>query len=377
MTKFYQLSKPNLDQSELSAIGAVLQSGYLGMGKSVEEFETKISSYLDNNCVAVSSCTAALFLSLEACGIGNGDEVLVQSMTYTATYQAILNTGAIPIACEIHPENLSVNLRDAESKITSRTKAIVPVHYNGFARSLKEILEFGRIHNLRVIEDAAHAFGCRVENTLVGSCGEITCFSFDPVKSLTCGEGGAIVSADLDIIDRVKKTRFIGIDKSAFKTNSTGFYQPEQASTLGWRYHMSNINAAIGLSQFNKFSMIKERRQMLAKRYDENLKNISFVELLPYNYDEIIPYLFVVKLKKENNQEVIKQLSSYGIQAAYHYFPCHLQSYFKKYTSSPLPVTEKLYKHLLSLPMHIDLTVEDVDYISEILIRILTKGNYA
>lgn len=189
-----QLSKPYLDEEDLESVREVFGTGYLGMGANVEKFEDLLRHYFNREVVCVSSGTSALHLALNALGVKSGDEIIVQSLTYSATFQAIAAAGAIPISCDICEEDLTIDLDDARKKLTSRTKAIIPVHYTGNASKLEEVLKFAHKYNIRVIEDAAHAFGSKYNEHLVGSIGDITCFSFDPVKNMTCGEGGAVVT---------------------------------------------------------------------------------------------------------------------------------------------------------------------------------------
>lgn len=369
--KIIQLSKPFLDETEIDAVREVFATGYLGMGKQVEEFESMLSKFFNRHVVCVSSGTSALHLSLEAIGISKGDEVLVQSLTFTATYQAIIAAGAIPVSCDINESDLTIDLADAERKISSKTKAIIPVHYSGNASNIDEVFNFANKYNLRVVEDAAHAFGSESNGVLVGSIGDITCFSFDPVKSITCGEGGAIVTNDKEIAERVKKTRFIGIErtKDSLSANVKPCY--DEINGPGWRYHMNNINAVIGIRQLNRFSFLKEKRQSIAQRYNLKLSELEPLELLTYNYNEVVPYIYVVKLKTKKNYEVIDELSKNGIQAGFHYYPCHLQNYFGNLYPTSLPVTENIYKRLLSLPLHPELEFCDIDYVAECLTKIL------
>ncbi|MBX2977010.1 MAG: DegT/DnrJ/EryC1/StrS aminotransferase family protein [Ignavibacteriaceae bacterium] len=371
--EFIQMSMPSLGEEEITSLNHLFKIGYLGLGEQVEIFENLISEYLNRDFVAVSSGTSALFLALEACGIGEGDEVIVQSLTYIATYQAILAVGATPISCDVNPTDLSIDLIDVQKKITTKTKAIIPVHYNGNAGKLDELLQLADKNNLRVIEDAAHAFGCKTNNKIIGSFGDITCFSFDPVKSLTCGEGGGISSSDKKLIEHVKTTRFLGIFRSKDDNISGSKSYNDEISTQGWRYHMNNIHATIGIEQFKKFSTIKEKRQKLAKLYNEFLSCISGIELLPFDYNAIIPYLFVLKLKNHKNTDVIRRLKDFNIGSSYHYYPCHLQPLISKNKNEYLPNTEKNYSKLLSLPMHTNLDESHIEHISNSLKKIIDE----
>ena len=198
-----RLSKSKIGEEEKSAVINVLDKEYLGMGEEVELFEKDLSKLFLRDTICVSSGTAAVQLAIQACGIGFGDEVLVPSMTYVATFQAIKATGAEPIACDISEETCLIDLEDALSKLSKNTKAIIPVHYTGGVGNLNELYSFASKYKLRVIEDAAHAFGSKYQNKLVGSIGDIVCFSFDGIKNITSGEGGCVVTNDSKVIENI------------------------------------------------------------------------------------------------------------------------------------------------------------------------------
>lgn len=366
-----EMSSPLLGSKELESIKEVFETGYLGQGAFVEKFENELINLFCRTTTCVSTGTAALHLALESIGLNEKDEVLVQSLTYAATYQAIVATGAIPISCDVYEHDLSFNINDAKKKITSKTKAILPMFYSGYPGNLDELYNFAKENHLRVIEDAAHAFGSKYKDNFIGSIGDITCFSFDPVKTITCGEGGAIITEDPLIIARLKESRYIGITKIFDQNFFDGKYRFDMVNSLGWRYHMSNINAAIGLTQLQQFNELKLRRQSLAKSYSKLLATNKYIDLLPYNYDDIVPYIYVIKLKKHLNFEIINKLKDYNIIAGFHYFPCHLQPYFNSLYKTCLPVTENIYTKLLTLPLHPRITNEDIIYISEVLETIL------
>lgn len=355
-----QVSKPFLGRQELEAVSEVFEKGYLGCGEYVKEFENNLSKFLNKETVCVSSGTAALHLSMEALGINKGDEVLVQSLTYAATFQAITACGAMPVPCDIKSNDLSLDLNDAERKISEKTKAIVPVHYAGYPGNPGKVYEFAKKYNLRVIEDAAHSFGGKHKNKLIGSNGDITCFSFDPVKTITCGEGGAVVSNDETLITKIREMRMIGIRKKPLEFNSAFSVE---VHGRGWRYHMNNVNAAIGLVQFSKLNDLINRRRRIVQRYIDLLDCKDYIQILPYDYSSIAPYIFVVKLNGIWNEEVVKELKGNGIECAIHYFPPHLEPYFHQFKPYYLSNVESIYRKLISLPLHIGITDDDVDII--------------
>ena len=246
-----RLSKSVIGAEEKQAVVDVLDKEYLGMGQEVGLFEKELSKLFSRETICVSSGTAAIQLAIEACNIGPGHEILVPSMTYVATFQAITATGAKPIACDIEEETCLIDLEDAASKINQNTKAIIPVYYTGGVGNWQKLYDFANKNKIRVIEDAAHAFGTKYENQLIGSIGDIVCFSFDGIKNITSGEGGCIVSSDQNVIERAKNARLLGVEKDSDNRYNNSRSWNFDVLNQGWRYHMSNIMAAIGLEQLN------------------------------------------------------------------------------------------------------------------------------
>jgi dTDP-4-amino-4,6-dideoxygalactose transaminase len=361
-----QMSKPDVGAEEIQTITEVFKDGYLGCGTYVNKFEEELKRYLNREVVCVSSGTSALHLSLEALDIGSGCEVIVQSLTFIATFQAVAVTGARVIPCDINTDDLSIDLADAKKKITKRTKAIIPVHYAGYPGNLEQVYNFAKKYNIRVIEDAAHSFGGRYKGKPIGFSGDVVCFSFDPVKIITCGEGGAIISDDDQVISRVKDMRSLGLKKCITEIDKT-----TTVNGPGWRYHMSNINAAIGLEQYKKLDHFLDVRQSLASLYVSLLKNNKYIDLLPYDYQSISPYIFVVRLKNIERTAVIEEMRQRGVECGYHYYPPHLNPYFRNFYSESLPAVEKVYKSLLTLPLHTGITDKNVRVVVENLEDVL------
>ena len=266
MEKRIRLSKSSLSNKEKEAVMRILDEEYLGMGKEVKVFEDNLTEFFGRPAVCVSSGTAALHLSLQASGIGFGDEVLVQSLTYIATIQAITATGAKPIFCDVNKYNMNIDLNDVKNKISAKTKAIVPVHYAGSAGEIDDLYELANDFKIHVIEDAAHAFGSYHKGKRIGSFGNISCFSFDGIKNITSGEGGCIVSANKNFIENVKDIRLLGVQKDSDKRYSNNRSYDFDVSEQGWRYHMSNIMAAIGNIQLERFDKLNSTRK-LVERY--------------------------------------------------------------------------------------------------------------
>ena len=256
-----KLSKSSLSDLEKKAVCAVLDAEFLGMGKQVGLFEEELKQIFGRPAICVATGTAALHLALQAIDLQPGDEVLVQSLTYVASFQAIAATGAIPVACDIHPDTLSINLIDAQAKLSSKTRAIMPVYYAGKPQQIKEINEFAKRNNLRIIEDSAHAFGSYYNGSLIGSFGDITCFSFDGIKNITSGEGGCIITQDHDVIQKVKDARLLGVKGDSENRIKGSRSWQFDVTRLGWRYHMSDIMASIGRVQLTRMNDFANKRQ--------------------------------------------------------------------------------------------------------------------
>lgn len=367
-----RLSRSIVGEKETVAASTVLGRGFLGMGPEVQLFEDELSDYVGGREVAcVNTGTAALHLALQSIGIGPGDEVLVPTLTYIASFQAVAATGATPVACDVRQVNGLLDLEDAGRRITPRTRAIMLVHYASFMGDLDAAYTFARHHGLRVIEDAAHAFGCNYNGRRIGSFGDVICFSFDGIKNITSGEGGAVVSADQKVMARVKDARLLGVERDSEKRYRGERSWDFEVSAQGWRYHMSDIMAAIGRVQLGRFeSEFKPRRCQLAARYRDALSNVAGLRLFQNNEDGVVPHIFPLRILHASRDAVKSKLEKEGIQAGIHYKPNHLLEYFGGGQVS-LPVAERLYGELLTLPLHPGISDKECDHVVDTLMSIL------
>lgn len=367
-----RLSKSCLSEAEKHSVIDVLDRGYLGMGAEVQSFESELSRFFLRSVVCTINGTAALHLALQACGIGKGDEVLVPSLTYVASFQAIAATGATPIACDISQNDYLLDIEDAKKRITSKTKAIMPVHFTGGVGDLDAIYRFSQEYGLRVIEDAAHAFGTTYKQRKVGSFGDLVCFSFDGIKNITSGEGGCIVTGDQQALAHIRDARLLGIEKDSDKRYHNERSWEFDVKHLGWRYHMSNIMAAIGLEQLKKFPKFSSRRRALARHYDRMFINHPTIQPLQRDYETVVPHIYVVRiLGLTDRNRIQKSLLKKNIQVGYHYFPNHRLTAFKDLQRMPLPVTDQAAPELMSLPLHPDMTNQNVETVSSELIKLV------
>ncbi|MDB2481937.1 DegT/DnrJ/EryC1/StrS family aminotransferase [Gammaproteobacteria bacterium] len=356
-----RLSKCSVGQEEANAVSNVLNAEHLGMGSTVQDFELAIKNYLSTKMevVCVNTATSALQLALSALDIGPDDEVLVPSITYIGGFQAISATGATPIPCEIDPDTLFIDVDDAAKKITRNTKAIMPVHYASASKGMEKIYELAKNYNLRVIEDAAQAFGSKRNNEMIGTEGDIICFSFDGIKNITSGEGGAILTNDKKVYQRLSDDRLLGVKKDSDKRYAGKRSWDFDVENQGYRFHMSNINAAIGIEQLKKLDEFRIKRQQVCKYYIERLSQIQAIKILKLDYDEIVPHIFVTKVTDRNNLRDF--LTQNEIECGIHYKPNHLLTKYK--TDIKLRITEEVYEQLITFPCHVDLTKAEQDHV--------------
>lgn len=361
-------SKPSIGKEELDQVQKVFDSNWLGMGDFVSKFETEIEKYIGNGiAIAVNSGTSALHLALETIGIEKGDEVIVPSLTFCASVQVVTALGAIPIFCEVNLNDLNVDIEDIKSKISSKTKAIIPVHYCGIASDMDSLIEIKNDLGIHIIEDAAHAFGSLYNGKKIGSFGDICCFSFDPIKNITCGEGGAIIVNDEELAGLIRKKRVLGIDKDGWQRyteNGLGYYD---VSTQGFRYHMSNINAAIGLAQLTKIDSFYRKKTSIVQLYNLRLSKIKYISILDWNLSETFPFAYVIRVTNGHRDYLAKHLLDNNIQTAINYIPNHLQSFFK--TNDKLPITEQIFSEIITLPLYNNLITSEVEYVIECIER--------
>lgn len=374
-SKNMRLSKSVIGELEAEAVRKILiEDGYLGMGSEVGRFEEDIADYLcvnKSNVVCVSTGTSALHLAVEAITEA-GDEVIVPSLTFLSSFQAISGARAIPIACEVYDDTLTIDIEDAEKKITSKTKAIMTVHYASNPGNLEKLYKLANKYNLRVIEDAAHAFGCIYKEKKIGSFGDIVCFSFDGIKNITSGEGGAIITSDEKVLSIVKDARLLSIEKDSDKRYLGQRSWDFDVTRQGYRYHLSNIFAAIGRVQLKRLDTdFAPQRKKLISKYKELLGSNKNIKLQLQNEDSIIiPHIFSIRLLNKKRDELITELKNNNIPTGIHYKPNHLLTlYNNKHTT--LPITENIYKEILTLPLHPELEIIDVENICSLILKYL------
>jgi dTDP-4-amino-4,6-dideoxygalactose transaminase len=358
--------KPLIESEELSASTAALEMGWLGMGSYVGEFEEALKNILgasDRFVAAVSTGHAAIHLGLLAMGIGPGDEVITPSFNNAADFQAILATGAEPVFCDIDNDSLCIDLNKAEKLISPRTKAIIVMDYDCVLCDHDRVAELANRYNLRVLHDAAHSFGSRYKGRPVGSFSDISMFSFDPVKTITCIDGGALVVRKEAELQRIHEMRLIGMNQPAkmMYTNSRAWTYDMRM--IGFRYHMSNLHASIGLAQLAKIEKIAESRRSACVYYNENLREIPGVIVPKTNFVDITPFLYYIRVPAAHRDALREFLKNRGVDTGIHWQPGHWFTLLKDYRKGDLSVTDRVGNEILSLPLHSLMQTRTIDVV--------------
>jgi dTDP-4-amino-4,6-dideoxygalactose transaminase len=371
--------KAAVDEAEAQAAAAVIRSGWLTMGPHTVEFEKNFAKYVGaKHALAVSSCTAALHLALEAIGVKAADEVLVPTVTFTATAEVVAYLGARPVLVDVDPATLNLSTADAERKITEKTKAIIPVHFAGQPCDMDEICDLARRYNLGVVEDAAHAVPASYRGRPIGAVSEATCFSFYATKTLTTGEGGMVTTDNNAIADRVRTMRLHGIGRDAWKRYTAEGSWYYEVLAPGYKYNMNDVQAAIGLVQLTKCDDMHARRSEIVKRYDEAFSKVEMLETPTLRKDrESAMHLYVLRLNTEqltiSRNEFIRELKELEIGASVHFIPLHFHPYYRDaygYKPSDLPIAAREFERYLSLPLFPDMSDEQVDHVIESVCQI-------
>ncbi len=355
------LFKPYYGNEELNALKPIFESGWIGLGPKTEEFEKQFAKYIGTKyAVGLNSATAALDLSLKLLHINHGDQVIVPTITFVSTAHVVAYNLATPIFVD-SDENLLMDIEDVKRKITSRTKAIIPVHYSGRSVDMEHLKKV--VGDIPIIEDCAHACGSIFNNQKCGSLGDIGVFSFHAVKNLSTGDGGMITTNDFNIYERAKKLRWLGIDKNTWdRTDKNKSYWWEyDVSEIGLKCHMNDINAAIGLVQLKKLDQMNLRRKQITDMYFEGLKDLHqiILPIMDTHNSKSSWHIFCIKCLNRNDLSVY--LKKKDIMTGVHYKPIHL---YKCYDNIPsLPNAEKYFERILSLPLHPGLTDQDVNIV--------------
>jgi perosamine synthetase len=372
--QFLPFHIPQIGEEEIQSVVETLRSGWLTTGLKAKEFEEKFAAYVGSeHAVAVNSCTAALHLALEAVGVKAGDEVLVPTMTFTATAEVVLYLGARPVLVDCEPDTLNIDPAAMEKTITPKTKAVMPVDFGGQPCDYDSILEIARKHDLRVIEDAAHALPAGHRGRRVGTLSDITCFSFYATKTITTGEGGMATTANPKWADRMRVMSLHGISKDAWKryTASGSWYY--EVESPGYKYNLTDIAAALGIVQLKRAEDFRKARQRIADRYNQAFADLPEIERPAIRPDaQHAWHLYVIQLELERlrigRNAFIEELKKKNIGTSVHFIPLHLHPYYKwafDYKPSDFSRATAAFERIISLPIFPGMTDAQVDRVIE------------
>lgn len=372
---FIKFHSYSMGQEEKQALLDTIDSGWITRGPKTNQFEKDFSNYVDAPfALGLNSCTAGLHLALKAYNIGPGDEVITTPLTFVATANVIIHVGATPVFVDIEADTLNMNPDLIESAITPDTKAIMPVHFAGHPCDMDKILTIARKHQIPVIEDAAHAIGAAYRQQMIGNIGDITVFSFYATKNITTGEGGMLTTPHQKVIDRLRPLALHGLSHNAWNRYSKAGFQHYTVEEPGYKYNMTDIQAALGLEQLKKCEQFRLAREQQVQQYQSELHDIPIEFLVNKDYSTHAHHLCVIKLQLEklsiSRDSVMQHLQEAGIGSAVHFIPVPQHPYYQKTLAIPedtLPVTYYSSNRILSLPLYPDLSGEQISYISQTL----------
>jgi UDP-4-amino-4-deoxy-L-arabinose-oxoglutarate aminotransferase len=371
--------KHNIGPEEIREVTEVLNSVFLTTGSVVGEFETKFSNYLGSgHTVGVTSGTAALHLSLLACGVGPGDEVITTPMSFIATANSILHAGAEPVFVDVEPDTGNIDASLIERAITDKTKAIMPVHLYGQMVDMKGIRDIADRQGLAIIEDAAHCIEGERDGIRPAQLSQAACFSFYATKNITSGEGGAVSTNDESLSEKLRRLRLHGIDKTASE-RYTKKYQHYDMTLLGWKYNMDNIQAGLLLNQLDLIVNRLEQREALCRMYEEaffGVEGVDFPKVLPQSRSA--RHMFTIWVDPDRRDEIMWSIQEQGIGVAINFRPIHLMEYYReRYDFKPgmFPNAEKIGARTITLPLYPRLSQPEIEFVMEGVKRAIAPGH--
>lgn len=378
---FLPFSRPAISGEDIDAVRKVLESGWITTGSCCADFEQKFSGFCGaEGAVALASATAGMHLILKHYNIGPGDEVITPSMTWVSTVNLITLAGATPVFVDIDRDTLMTDAEMIASCITDRTRLILPVHFAGAPVDMQPIRELGRKQNIPVVEDAAHAVGTEYFDRRVGSEGTAI-FSFHPTKNMTTGEGGMVVSDDVELLDSMRRLKFHGLGVDAYDRKQQGRSRQAEVLEPGYKYNLTDMAAALGLGQLKRLESFIAKRRSLAERYLEKLREIDGIFPLSF---PAIPHkhswhLFVVRLDIDrvamSREDFMVRLQEENVGTGLHFRAVHEQKYYREHCGlnpGVLINTEWNSERILSLPLFPDMTETEVDAVAQVIKKVLS-----
>ncbi len=346
---------PHIGVDTLKHVTDALDVGWLGMGATTKDFEDRIAAFLEldgRQVVVTNTGTSALHIALRAAGVGPGDEVILPSFDYVADHQAVHMTGAEVVMCDILDDNLGMDCAKAQMLITPRTKALIPLHFAGIPCDQSAVYALAKKHGLRVIEDAMHGFGTRIGGKRVGSYGDITCFSFDPVKIITSIDGGCVVLGSSEEAHRLQRLRLLGVDKDTSERYKNRRAWDYDVVSEGYRYHLTNIMASIGVSQIKRADEFIASRQRVCRLYNQAFRSLSGVKIPQSDFSDVSPFIYSLRILDDRREALIDHMRQLDIDVGIHFVPVHKHAFFANCRRGDMSVTDKVVAEVLTLPLH-------------------------
>jgi dTDP-4-amino-4,6-dideoxygalactose transaminase len=360
--------QPHISKDTVERLLEALDVGWLGMGATTQEFEELISDFLglDGRLVcATNTGTSALHIALLAAGVGPGDEVITPSFNYVADHQAIRMTGADVVMCDIRDDNLGIDNDKAAELVTERTRAIIPLHFAGLPCDIAGTRRLAEQHGLRVIEDGMHAFGTSVNGSRIGTDGDICCFSFDPVKIITSIDGGCVIVEDPEELKRLQHLRLLGVDRDTTERYKNRRAWEYDVVSEGYRYHLTNIMASIGVAQIKRIDEFIASRQAVCRTYSEAFALIEALTLPATDFSDVSPFIYSLRVQPDRREALIAHLQERLVDTGIHFVPVHKHDWFADARCGDMTVTDRVVQEVLTLPLHSNMRPEFVERVVE------------
>jgi UDP-4-amino-4,6-dideoxy-N-acetyl-beta-L-altrosamine transaminase len=380
--QFLPYALPLIEDDDIEAVVDSLKSNWISKGPKTGEFEKRFAEYIGvKHAIALNSCTAGLHIALLAAGVGAGDEVITTAMTFAASSNVIIHCGATPVLVDIDPKTMNIDPAKIEEKITSKTKAIIPVHLAGLPCEMDKIMQIAKKYSLFVLEDAAHGMYTKYKDRMVGTIGDAAAFSFYATKNLATGEGGMVTTNDDELANKMRVLSLHGMSRNAwnrFSEKGSWYYEIEYP---GYKYNMTDIQAAMGMTQLAKLGSMQARREVIWQRYNEAFSKLPELEVpADFDYARHARHLYMIRLNLDkltvDRAAFIEMLKEENIGTSVHYIPLPYHPYYRDtfgYKPGDFPKTEALYERIISLPLYPRMSDVDVQDVIEAVQRVIEK----
>ena len=372
---FIPVFKPLIQQSELDAVTKSLKIGWLGMGEFVSEFEKELKNFIgldERYVVAVNTGHSALHLGMMLIDVQGGKEVITPSFTNVADVQAIISAGGTPVFCDVLEDTLCIDANKAEKLINKKTKAIVYIDYGSNLADHDSINNLAKKYNLRVLHDAAHSLGSFYKGKSIGGFSDITMFSFDPIKTITCIDGGALIVKSKKEMEILHEMRILGISKKTSELYQNQMSKTRNVNRLGFRYHMANPHAAFGVSQIKKMADITKSRRSACNLYNELLLKIKDVRVPSLVFDQVTPFHYYIRVSSMHRDKLMEYLKKNNVETGIHWPLNHQMTLFKDIKKGDLTVSEKIGGEIITLPLHSLMDLKHVEKVCSLIFDFFT-----